>query len=193
MGLSLTAREVYDTIGRMNREGSLSTPLNALGVTAQTWHETGGYRHTCGKDNTNLAGIKCSSNWLNGSIPWSTRKCVTLRTQEFVGGKFSDYRLAFRWYDSLETYLKDHARLIALYYPVSRDNADCVWGYIAGLQGKWATSPAYFRSVSTAVLNLAPGLLGTDWKERLKASYIEACRRDVLKPEMKAFLHSRVM
>lgn len=190
----LTAREVYDTINRMNKiEGSLSTPLNALGVACQTYHETGNFRHTCGKNNTNLAGIKCSSNWLNGTIPWSTRKCVSLKTQEFVGGKYSDFKLAFRWYDSLETYLKDHARLIALYYPVSRDNADCVWGYIAGLQGKWATSPAYFRSVSTAVLKLAPGLLGTDWQERLKASYIEACQRDVLKPEMRAFLHSRVM
>ena len=191
--MSLTAREVYDTIGRMNREGSLSTPLNALGVTAQTWHETGGYRHTCGKDNTNLAGIKCSSNWLNGSIPWSTRKCVSLKTQEFTGGAFKDFKLAFRWYDSLETYLKDHARLIALYYPVSRDNADCVWGYIAGLQGKWATSPNYFRSVSGAVLKMAPGLIGADWWERLKASYLEAVRRNVLTADMKAYLHSRVM
>lgn len=189
----LSAREVYDTIVRMNREGNLSTPLSPLGVTAQTWHETGGYRHTCGKNNTNLAGIKCSKNWLDGSIPWSSRKCISLKTQEYTGKGFQDFNLAFRWYDSLEQYLKDHARLIDKFYPVSKANADCVWGYVAGLQGKWATSPAYFRSVSTAALKLAPGLLGTDWKERLKASYIEACRRDVLKPEMKAFLHSMVM
>lgn len=190
----LTAREVYDTINRMNKiEGSLDAPLNSLGVAAQTWHETGGYRHTCGQNNTNLAGIKCSANWIDGRIPWSTRKCVTFKTQEFVGGKFSDFRLAFRWYDSLETYLKDHARLIDKFYPISKANADCVWGYVAGLQGKWATSPNYFKSVSLAIIKLSPELLGEDWHDKLKASFICAVQRDVLKPDMKAFLHSKVM
>ena len=189
----LTAREVYDTILEMNRGGGLACPLSPLGVAAQTYHETANYRHTCGKDNINLAGIKCSSNWLNGSIPWSTRKCVSLKTQEFTGGAYKDFKLAFRWYDSLETYLKDHARLIDRFYPVSKANADCVWGYVAGLYGKWATSPAYFKSVSTAVLRLAPDLLGEDWHDKLKASFITACQRNVLKPDMKAYLHSRLM
>jgi len=190
----LTAREVYETINIMNKiEGSLSTPLNALGVTAQTWHETGGYRHTCGRNNVNLAGIKCSSNWLNGAIPWSTKRCVTLKTQEFVGGKFSDFKLAFRWYDSLETYLKDHARLIDLYYPVSKANADCVWGYVAGLQGKWATSPAYFQSLVKAVLRLAPELLESDWRERLKNAFVCAVQRNVLSPAQTALLHNSLM
>jgi len=188
----LTAREVFETITGI--QGSLATPLNPLGVTAQTAHETGLYKHTAGQGNTNLGGIKCSSNWLDGRIPWSTRRCTEpIRTQEFVNGKFGDYKLRFRWYDSLETYLKDHARLIDLFYPVSKANADCVWGYVAGLQGKWATGPNYFNSVSTMVLRLAPELLGDDWHDRLKASYIEAVRRGVLSPHMKAILHGKVM
>lgn len=189
----LTAKTVYETILEMNRGGGLACPLSPLGVTAQTWHETGAYRHTCGKNNTNLAGIKCSSNWLNGSIPWSTRKCVSLKTQEFTGGAYKDFKLAFRWYDSLETYLKDHARLIDRFYPVSKANADCVWGYVAGLQGKWATSPAYFQSLVKAVLRLAPELLESDWRERLKNAFICAVQRNVLNPAQTALLHNSLM
>jgi len=188
----LTTREVYDTINQMNKEGALACALSSLGVTAQTWHETGGYRHTCGQDNTNLAGIKCSDNWLDGRIPWSTRRCITLKTQEFYNGKFGDYKLGFRWYDSLETYLKDHARLINLYYPVSRANADCVWGYVAGLYGKWATGPNYDRSVSKMVIQLAPELLD-DWQDRLRNAFKEAVRRNVLTPSMKAYLADVLM
>ena len=189
----LTAREVYETIIEMNREGALACALSPIGVTAQTAHETGMYRHTCGDGNTNLAGIKCSDNWLDGRIPWSTRRCVTLKTQEFVNGKYGDYRLAFRWYDSLETYLRDHARLIDLFYPTSKANADCVWGYVAGLYGKWATGPNYFNSVSKMVIRLAPTLLEDNWEERLKNAFIEAVRRNVLRPEQKAFLHNALM
>ncbi len=190
----LSAREVYDTINRMNKiEGSLSAPLNALGVACQTFHETGNYRHTCGDDNTNLGGIKCSSNWLDGRIPWSTRRCVTLKTQEFYNGKFGDYKLGFRWYDSLETYLKDHARLIDRFYPVSKANADCVWGYVAGVDGKWATSPAYFSSLVKAVVRLAPTLLEDDWHERLKNAFICAVQRNVLTPAQTALLHNTLM
>jgi hypothetical protein len=192
--LSLTALEVYETIGRMNKSGGLSAPLSMLGVTAQTFHETGNYKHTCGKDNFNLAGVKCSANWLDGRIPWSTRRCTDpLKTQEFVSGKYGDYKLTFRWYDSLETYLKDHARLINLYYPVSKANADCVWGYVAGLQGKWATSPAYFQSLVKAVIRLAPELLEYDWHERLKNAFICAVQRNVLSPAQTALLHNSLM
>ena len=191
----LTARIVFDKITEMNGvQGALACPLNPIGVTAQTYHETGAYHHTCGKDNVNLAGVKCSANWLDGRIPWSTRRCTDpLKTQEFVSGKYGDYKLTFRWYDSLETYLKDHSRLINLYYPTSKANADCVWGYVAGLYGKWATSPAYFQSLVKAVIRLAPELLEDDWHERLRNAFICAVQRNVLTPAQTALLHNSLM
>jgi flagellum-specific peptidoglycan hydrolase FlgJ len=190
--MNLTPAEVFEKILQMNREGGLMAPLNALGVTAQTCHETGWYKHTGGDGNFNLGGIKCSDNWLDGRIPWSTRQCRSLKTQEFVNGKFGDYRLAFRWHDRLETYLKDHARLIALFYPVSRDNADCAWGYVAGVHGKWATGPSYFQSVGQMVIRLAPELVGADWMAKLQNSFAEAERRGVLSPNQRSFLRSRL-
>ena len=189
----LTARIVYDTITEMNgTQGALACALSPIGVVAQTCHETGFYHHTCGQDNTNLGGIKCSANWLDGRIPWSTRRCVTLSTGEFYNGKMGTYKLGFRWYDSLETYLKDHARLINLFYPVSKANADCVWGYVAGLYGKWATGPNYDRSVSKMVIQLAPELLD-DWQDRLRNAFKEAVRRNILTPSMKAYLADVLM
>jgi len=191
--MSLEVGEVFAAVNRMNREGGLWAPLNALGVAAQTCHETGWYRHTCGVGNFNLGGIKCSDNWRDGTIPWSTRQCRNLWTQEFIKDKAGDYKLWFRWYDSLDTYLLDHARLIKLFYPVALKNSDCVWGYIAGLHGKWATGPKYFESVSNMVFRVAGELLGEGWDGRLKNAYIEAVRRNVLTPSQKAFLSVRVM
>jgi hypothetical protein len=188
----LTAREVYETVLQMNRDGSLMTPLNALGVTAQTAHETGNYYHTCGSENFNLGGIKCTRNWLDGRIPWSTRKCLCLKTQEYVGGKYADYKLAFRWYDSLETYLKDHARLISLFYSVSKANVGNPWGYIAGLQGKWATSPYYYQGLTRMTISIAPDLLGFDWRLALKASLYEAVKRGVVPRVMEEYVRERL-
>lgn len=187
-----TAQDVFEAIKMMNKGGQLMTPLNALGVTAQTSHETGHYVHTCGKGNFNLGGIKCSQNWLDGRIPWSTRKCVNLQTQEYSGGQFSDYKLAFRFYDSLETYLKDHARLIHLFYPVSKANADNVWGYIAGLQGKWATSPYYYQGLTRMVVRLAPDLLGFNWRIALIASLHEAVLRKTIPLVMREYVEARL-
>lgn len=188
----LTAREVYDTIIRMNKEGGLMTPLNALGVTAQTTHETGNYQHTCGEGNYNLGGIKCSRNWMDGRIPWSTKKCLSLKTQEFSGGQFADYKLGFRWYDSLETYLKDHARLISLFYPVSKANVGNPWGYIAGLQGKWATGPLYYQGLTKAVIMLAPHLWNMDWSLELKSYLVDAEEQGVLTRAMSEYIRGKL-
>ncbi len=188
----LTAHEVHETVLRMNQKGSLMTPLNALGVTAQTAHETGNYHHTCGAENFNLGGIKCSRNWLDGRIPWSTRKCIALNTQEFSGGKYDDYKLQFRFYDSLETYLKDHARLISLFYPVSKANVGNPWGYIAGLQGKWATSPSYYQGLTRMIITLAPQLWDIDWRLELKAYLIDAEEQGVLTSAMSDYIRERL-
>jgi len=187
-----TAQDVFEAIKMMNKGGQLMTPLNALGVTAQTSHETGHYVHTCGHGNYNLGGIKCSKNWLDGRIPWSTRKCVNLQTQEYSGGQFADYKLSFRFYDSLETYLKDHARLIHLFYPVSKANVDNVWGYIAGLQGKWATSPYYYQGLTRMVVRLAPDLLGFNWRIALIASLHEAVLRKTIPLVMREYVEARL-
>lgn len=187
--MKLTAKIVFEAVNQGNKDSTFMCPLNALGVTAQTYLETGNYEHTGGKDNVNLGGIKCSSNWLDGRIPWSTKKCLNLTTQEFTNEIMKDKTLWFRWYPTLTIYLKDHARLINLFYPKSKLNEDCVWGYISGLDGKWATDPDYFKKLTKLIMQLSPSLLGSNWKDMLVNSYYVAQDRGVLTPAQCIIIH----
>lgn len=179
--MELNAFVVYNAIRKANRSNILLCLLNALGVTAQTYLETGNYKSLCGS--INLGGIKCSNNWLNGTIPWSTKRCINLSTQEFYGGEYNDVKAGFRWYDSLKTYLQDHARLVYKFYPKSKRNPDCVWGYISGLYGKWATDPNYFVKLVDIIVQISPELLGDNWLTALYKSYTIAQDRRLLTPK----------
>ena len=56
----LTPKAIFDTVIR------LRLGVNPLVLAAQTYHETGAYKHCCGKGNTNLAGIKSTRAWMSG-------------------------------------------------------------------------------------------------------------------------------
>jgi hypothetical protein len=82
--------------------------------------------------------------------------------------------------------------LIHLFYPVSKANADNVWGYIAGLQGKWATSPYYYQGLTRMVVRLAPDLLGFNWRLALIASLHESVLRKTIPLVMREYVEGRL-
>lgn len=142
----LTVKDVFE---RANKYA-----VNSLGVAVQTYHETGNYRHY---RDFNLAGIKCTPSWVKKG-----RKCWTARTQEHNGKTYVDIIAGFRSYVSLDDFLEDYSSLIFRLYQKSWQNIDNVFGYFAGLHGKWATSPVYFKSLVRMLFQLAPILL-TVW------------------------------
>lgn len=144
--------------------------LNALGATVQFWHETGGFRSDLMLGNWNLAGIICTRSWME-----SGGKCFSAKTWEHEEDRDVNRVRGFRSYPSLPAFLADYSRIIKRYYPVSSENPDCVWGYLAGLQNgkggrKWATDPLYLEKLFTFVRNLAPKVLGPNTETLLESS-----------------------
>lgn len=188
----LTLERVYDTALKLNHDYRL--PLNAFVTACQTYHETGNYVHVCGTGNANLAGVKCSDNWRDRTIPWSTGQCIDLNTGEHENGKDVYGKRSFRWYgDRPDLCLRDMGDLIKRksWYQDAEDNIDCMWAYLAGLVGRWipgprvwepgwATSPVYFDSIARHLCDFAPRLLGAQGKAKLRTSYVLALTRGVL-------------
>ncbi len=129
-----------------NERGDLfnHVKLSPWGIAVQSYLETGNYKHFL---DFNLTGIKCTGGWIKGSIPGSNQRCVQVVTWEERKGKHTTEVAGFRSYDNLHHWLYDHSRLIYRYYPVARDNHDTVFGYFAGLHGKWATDSKYFKKL----------------------------------------------
>ena len=200
----MTYIDIFNTVTENNLR------LNALVLAAQTYHETGGYKHMCGKGNTNLAGIKSSKAWMNGEIPWSTKKDIELTTQEYVKetGKYITIKAKFRWYgDDVLLCLKDIERIIGTksWFSDSLENVDCCWAYLSGLISKWSKSPnamllepgwatghVYFESVSKQIVKFAPTLLGENWKTRLTSAFALAIKRKALTNDQIVFLEELI-
>jgi hypothetical protein len=193
--MKLTIERVHDLIWAGNKDKTWLTPLNALVVACQTWHETGNYTHVCGEGNYNLAGIKCSDEWRYKKIPWSTGLCRSLNTGEFDGKKFDYGKRAFRVYTDPAQFLMDYSRLIAVkpwFADAKASHANC-FGFLAGLCARWqssrviepgwATSPFYYDRVTDAIVDHAPLLLGAGWRDKLIRSYQYAVRNDLLTDE----------
>jgi len=177
--MRLTPKTIFDSVLRLKLQ------VNPLVLAAQTYHETGGYRHCCGAGNSNLAGIKSTKAWMSGEIPWSTRRQILLPTQEYdrVTAKYVTIQAVFRWYGSdFELCLKDIERIIVTkaWFADAARNSDCCWAYLAGLIARWtpgpnarilepgwATGHRYFDAVAKLMTQFAPGLLGEKWRERL--------------------------
>ena len=193
----LTPKAIFDTVIR------LRLGVNPLVLAAQTYHETGAYKHCCGAGNTNLAGIKSTRAWMDGTIPWSTKREVVLPTQEYdrTTGKYITIKAAFRWYGAdFELCLKDIERIIttkAWFADAARNN-DCCWAYLAGLIARWtpgpdakilepgwATGHKYFDAVAKLMVQFAPELLGNGWRERLTIALALAQSRGTLTEDQK--------
>ncbi|MDI9393760.1 MAG: D-Ala-D-Ala carboxypeptidase family metallohydrolase [Synergistota bacterium] len=163
----LTIQEVYTAAQKH--------PVNPLAVAVQTYHETGNYQHY---RDWNIGGIKCTGSWVRKG-----RKCWNGKTEEYYGEGYASVSAGFRSYDSLEDFFADYADLIARLYPKCRDNLDNVFAYFAGLHGKWATDPAYFKSLVRLLLQLAPDLVefwdpGAELEEALKRGTLEKWQED---------------
>lgn len=151
-------------------------PVNALGATVQTCHETGGYKHV---PNNNFAGIKFRP-WLTklGAKPSSP-----LLTWEVIGGKRVQQHDCFAAFSSPPHFLECYTHMIRSFprYQLAEDNRDCVWGFYAGLvKGGWATDPNYFKALVHLTVRLAPELLGGTWRDTLQNSFAAARERKVL-------------
>lgn len=188
----LTPKAIFESVLR------LKLGVNPLVLAAQTCHETGGYRHCCGAGNSNLAGIKSTKAWMDGTIPWSTRREIRLPTQEYdrTTGKYVTIQAAFRWYGSdFELCLKDIERIITTkaWFADAARNADCCWAYLAGLIARWtpgpnarilepgwATGHRYFDAVAKLMTQFAPELLGDPWRERMTIALALAQSRRTL-------------
>lgn len=188
----MKVEEMYELVKRLNAEKKMwkGNPVNALGALAQTYHESSSMRLVDGKKVfvpfgsrlsvkfNNYAGIKCTKSWVEKKVSISNGKCVDLKTDEFVGGKWDRGTLrGFRVYDSIEHFFLDYSRIIGLYYNPSPDN---VWLFLGGLCGVnrskycWATGPAYFKSLSTHVVAFGKRLLGDNWRTMLEGSLAKA-------------------
>lgn len=177
--MRLTPKTIFDSVLRLKLQ------VNPLVLAAQTYHETGGYRHCCGAENSNLAGIKSTKAWMSGEIPWSTKCEIRLPTQEYdrTTGRYVTIHAAFRWYGTdYELCLKDIERIIVTkpWFADAARNNDCCWAYLAGLIARWtpgpnarilepgwATGHRYFDAVAKLMAQFAPELLGNGWRERL--------------------------
>lgn len=188
----MTVDEMFDVLKRLNAEGKMwnGKPVNALGALAQTYHEASSRRLVNGKkafvpfgsrlsaEFNNYAGIKCTKTWVQRKIGIFNGKCVDLKTDEFIGGKWDrGTPRGFRVYDSIEHFFQDYSRIMGLYYNPSPDN---VWLFLGGLCGVnrskycWATGPAYFKSLSTHVVAFGRRLLGDNWRVMLEGSLAKA-------------------
>lgn len=203
--MELSAKLIFDTI----LEKRLA--INPLVVAAQTYHETGGYKHCCGRGNTNLAGVKSSQAWMRGDIPWSTKMEISLNTQEYRrnkdgSGKYVTVQAKFRWYgDDFLLCLRDIERIIITkeWFHDAYINNDCCWAYLSGLIAKWSPGPyskliepgwatghKYYESVARAMVKFAPRLLGPEWKVRLSEALDLASSRVILTKEQFLFVHN---
>ena len=148
--MAMTAEDLYRVVAAGNIGSVWACTLNSLGTAVQCCHETGWFRSRPMMAHWNLAGIKCTKTWVNRG-----GKCFSAKTWEEEGGRRVDQMAGFRSYAGLEEFLRDYSRLIASYYPLSRDSHDCVWLYLAGLHGKWATDSKYFKALVSLVPRIA--------------------------------------
>jgi hypothetical protein len=186
--MTVTPESLHNVILALNRASGLhgGKPLNALGTVVQCWHETGGFSSRPMNTFHNLAGISCTPSWVNRG-----GKCFSGRTWEHLEGKDLALVKGFRAYPSLASFLEDYSRLIAHCYMESADNPDCVFGFLQGLQNgsqgrHWATDPHYTQKLFALVPQLAPSLLGADWRTTLDISARIAVRRGVPREELSA-------
>ena len=190
----LSVKFIADIAGKLNKSGELfnHVKVNPYAVAVQLWHETGGFKSNLMCRNFNLGGIKCTGSWIKGTCPHSNQRCFSAKTNEFYDGTKETIVAGFRSYDTLMHFLYDYSRLIFRYYPVCRDNADSVFAYFAGLHGKWATDPNYFKSLVRLSVNFATQYYGDSWKEILRQDLAKACLRDVLEAWQMQYIKDRL-
>ena len=188
----MKVEEMYELVKRLNAEKKMwkGNPVNALGATAQLYHEASSRKLVNGKkvlvpfgsrlsaEFNNYAGIKCTRTWVEKKISISNGLCKSLKTDEYIKGKWvRGQPLGFRVYDSIEHFFQDYSRLMSLYYNPSPEN---VWLFLGGLCGVnhskycWATGPAYFASLSGHVVTFGKRLLGPEWRTMLEGSLAKA-------------------
>ena len=108
---------------------------------AQWALESGWGKHTSG--DFNFFGVK--------SLPG--QPCKTVMTKEFIAGHWVNRECAFRSYASMEESFDDHARLLAKApaYAKARAALPDVFGFVAGLQGTYATDPNYAALLTSVI------------------------------------------
>lgn len=162
--------------------------LNPLAVTAQAVVETGWFSKLIAPHN--YAGIKWRADFAQfGAKP---QEAVS---GEFKGGRFVRQPSVFASFPSLDAFLRayDWKMTHQKNYAVARDNADCVWGFLAGLfRGGWATDPDYFAKLARVAAHLSGGLLGSEVMAaaRLRSALSLATSRNVLLPWMPEVIES---
>lgn len=164
---------------------------NPFGVTVQAVLETGWFRSPLCVRYHNYGGIKCRPWWLKAG-----RTCAPMPSPEEIGGRMVTVNSQFRVYSGPDDYLEclnDKLRERGTDYSVLMANADCLWGHYAGLvYGHWATDSQYVGKLADLTLQLAPELLGAQWRQRLASSFALARRRGVLTPVMDRLIASRM-
>ena len=146
--------------------------INRLGFTAQSALETGYWTSYLWTHANNGAGIKAHGDW-HGDI-------LVIESPEYIDGKNTIKTSTFRKYASIGLFIDDYEKKIRKGYPRSVKNADNIWGYFAGLEGKWATDPRYFGKLVINTSRIAPMVLGREWRARLKEAYELAIERTTL-------------
>ena len=166
--------------------------INAFAVTCQSAHETGWWRSRLWGIANNGAGIKVDASRQRKGLP-----SVAQQSPEMVGRQ-KVYRVSyFRSYRNPEEFLRDYRNKIVRDYPYSVLHRDVVWGYFAGLEkgrrGAWATNHTYYQHLVDKAFQLAPSLLGVEWRAKLLADYHEAKRRQLLKPTYDEMIRKRLI
>jgi len=162
--------------------------LNPLAATAQAVVETGWFGKLIAPHN--YAGIKWRADFAQfGAKPQEAM------SGEFKGGRFVRQPSMFASFPSLDAFLRvyDWKMTHQENYTIARDNADCVWGFLAGLfRGGWATDPDYFAKLCRVSAQIAGGLLGSDSQalKRLGSAFRLASSRGVLLPWMPEVIES---
>ena len=184
-------REIFLSVKEKNLQGLFwkRVQLHPFGATVHTYLETGGYKHYIGN---NLAGIKCTKGWLKRSISISNGKCVSAKTKEYIDGSAKYIDGHFRAYDDIGHFFLDYSRLIYSYYPVAKANYDCLWGYFAGLHGKWATDPQYFFKLVDVAFSIAPKVYDVPYIHIFIDDLKKGVEREVLDNEMVAYVEKRL-
>ncbi|MDR3164020.1 MAG: glucosaminidase domain-containing protein [Synergistaceae bacterium] len=185
MASAVTAEEFYAKAKQIRN-------INAFAVTCQSAHETGFWTSFLWKNAMNGAGIKADKKWRASGRPH-----IFKRSTESVGGKIIYRKSYFRAYSSLDEFLDDYRMKITRDYPLAVKHSGTAWGYFASLQrgrlGSWATTKKYFEYMTSIAFQLAPKLLGPNWKAELLEDYRKAKSLGILSKKEIALIEKKFL
>lgn len=179
-----TPEEFYKTALKMDG-------IHPFAATCQSAHETGFWTSVLWKNARNGAGIKADKKWIQSGQPVFKKK-----SKEIVKGKTVYRESHFRAYRSLAEFLADYRLKIMRDYPLASKHSDTMWGYFSSLQkgryGSWATTQKYFEFMTDKAIQLAPKLLGAEWRAQLLREYKQAKSRGLLSAKERAIVEKKL-